>query len=261
MRKKISFILLFLLCFTGTIIAEEIILKGNYYGFNLHVLNPGNNDSFCVTEVLVNNQKTQDEINSNAFEIDFSLLNLKIGDPLIVIIRHKSGCKPEIVNPKALQPSVNVAFLSPKVDKSGKLIWGIKGDLMEEPLIIEQFRWNKWIKIGELSATDTVKKNSYSFEFIPHTGINQFRIFFNDANGNQVYSKLIKFTSRNPEINLVSTKVTDKLVFSAETQYEIFDLKGNFITEGYGREIDVADLEKGKYWLNYDNKSVNFTKK
>ncbi|HNW90025.1 MAG TPA: hypothetical protein PKN48_10200 [Bacteroidales bacterium] len=261
MLKKTSFILLLLLCFTGNIIAEEIILKGNYYGFNLHVLNPGKDGSFCVTEVLVNNQKTQDEINSNAFEIDFSLLNLKIGDPVTVVIKYKNGCKPEVVNPKALQPSENVAFLSPKADKSGKIVWGIKGDLMEEPLIIEQFRWNKWIKVGELAATDTVKKNSYSFEFIPHTGINQFRIFFNDANGNQVYSKLIKYTSRNPEITLVSSKVTDKLVFSADTQYEIFDLKGNFISEGFAKEVEVIDLEKGKYWLNFDNKSVNFTKK
>jgi len=128
-------------------------------------------------------------------------------------------------------------------------------------MIIEQFRWNKWLKIGELTAADSVKNGMYSLDIIPHSGLNQFRILFNDANDNPVYSKLIKYTSRNPETTIESTKVTDKLNFSADTQYEIFDLKGNFIQEGFGKEIDVTGLDKGKYWINYDNKSVNFSKK
>jgi len=260
MHKK-TLILISLFFIFGNLFAEEFVLKGNYYGFNLHVLNPSMGDGFCVTGVLVNNNSTQDEINSNAFEIDLSQLKLKIGDPVIVVIKHKKGCTPEVVNPKALQPSENVSFISPKADKTGKLIWGIKGNLMDEPLIIEQYRWNKWLKIGELASGDTVRRNFYSFEFVPHTGLNQFRILFNDVNGNPVSSKTIKYTSRNPEVTLESTKVTEKLIFSAETQYEIFDLKGNFISEGFAKEIEVIDLEKGKYWLNYDNKSVNFTKK
>ncbi|HPB25073.1 MAG TPA: hypothetical protein PLB59_02260 [Bacteroidales bacterium] len=261
MNKKLSAIITILLFVCSNLFAGELTLKGNYYGFNLQVLNPSNGNGFCVTEVLVNNQKTQDEVNSNAFEIDFSLLNLKIGDPVTVVIKHHNGCVPEVINPRALQPTGNVSFITPKADKTGHINWGIKGDLMDEPLIIEQFRWNKWTKVGEFTPTDTVKKNMYSFEFIPHTGLNQFRIFFNDVNGNPMYSKIIKYTSRNPEITLLSAKTSDKLTFSANTQYEIFDLKGNFISEGFGKEIDVTDLEKGKYWLNYDNKSVNFTKK
>lgn len=261
MNKTNTCILFFLMFFAANLSAQEITLKGNYYGFNLHVLNPSVGNGFCTTAVLVNNNPTMDEINSNAFEIDFSLMNLKIGDPVTVVIKHKSGCKPEVINPKALQQSENVSFVSPKADKTGKINWGIKGNLMDEPMIIEQYRWNKWIKIGELTPADTVRKNIYSFETVPHSGINQFRILFNDENDNPVYSKTIKYISRNPEITLESAKVSDKLVFSADTQYEIFDMKGNFISEGFGKEADVTDLEKGKYWLNFDNKSVNFTKK
>lgn len=260
MLRKISFTLA-IMFFIGNIFADEIVLKGNYYGFNLHVLNPSSGNGFCVTQVLINNIPSLDEINSNAFEIDFSLLKLKIGEAVTVVIKHKNGCKPEVINPKALQPSENVAFVSPKADKSGKITWSIKGELLDETFIIEQYRWNKWLKIGELASSDTLKKNMYFFDIIPHSGTNQYRILFNDVNGNPVYSKTIKYTSRNPEITIESTKVTDKLLFSAETQYEIFDIKGNFISEGFGKEIDVLDLEKGKYWLNYDNKSVNFSKK
>ncbi len=241
--------------------AGEIELKGNYYGFNLNVLNPSSGNGFCVTQVLVNNKPTNDEINSNAFEIDLSQLNLKIGDPVDVIIKHKDDCTPVVVNPKALQVNENFYFLSVKIDKSGKLIWYAKGELTDDPFIVEQYRWNKWIKVGEVGSSDTVHKGQYEFEFNQNIGLNQLRVVRNDANDNPVYTKAVKFTSKNPEITLESSKVSDKLVFSAESQYEIFDLKGNFITEGLAKEVDITDIEKGKYWLNFDNKSVNFVKK
>jgi hypothetical protein len=242
-------------------LAGELVIKGNYYGFNLFVLNPSSGNSFCVTKVLVNNNPTKDEINSNAFEIDFSLLNVKIGEPVTVVIIHKEGCAPKIINPKALQPSENVSFAYIKVDKNSKLLWSVNGEMPDENFEIEQYRWNKWIKIGDVSPADSLKKNIYSLDVPMHSGYNQFRIVFNDVNDNPVYSKTVKTYSKSAEITLESTKVGVKINFSAETHFEIFDLKGNFITEGSGKEIDVTDLEKGKYWLNYDNKSVNFVKK
>jgi hypothetical protein len=256
-----TFILFLFTAASLTAFAGEIVIKGNYYGINLYVNNPSMGNGFCVTKVLVNDVETRDEIRSNAFEVDFSLLNLKIGDPVSVIIKHKDGCVPVIANPKALQKSDPVTFSFTKIDKTGKLVWGITGEMPDDVFIIEQFRWNKWIKIAEISTADTTQKNMYAYDFVPHFGLNQFRIIRNDVNGNPVYSKVIKYTSKTAEINLESAKVSDKLVFSAETQYEIFDLKGNFISEGFGKEVDVTDLEKGKYWVNFDNKSLNFTRK
>jgi hypothetical protein len=259
LRKIVTLFLLISVsafCYSG-----EIVIKGNYYGFNLYVNNPSVGNGFCVTKVLVNDIETKDEIQSNAFEIDLSLLNLKTGDPVTVVIKHKDDCKPEIVNPKALQKSENVAFSFAKIDKTGKLTWGITGEMPDDVFIVEQFRWNKWVKCAEVSTEDTTQKNTYAYEFVPHFGLNQFRIIRNDVNGNPVYSKVIKYTSRTAEVNLESAKVSDKLVFTAETQYEIFDMKGNFISEGFGKEVDVSDLEKGKYWVNFDNKSLNFIRK
>ncbi len=62
-------------------------------------------------------------------------------------------------------------------------------------------------------------------------------------------------------MKLISSKVSDILKFSEETFYEIFDERGGFIRDGYGSEEDVSDLSKGKYWVNYDNKTEIFTKK
>lgn len=260
MTKKILFTLLFL-NFIIIGFAAEIVVTGNYYGFNLYVNNPSVGKDYCVSKVMVNGVVTKDEIRSNAFEIDFSLLNLKIGDPVTVKIVHRDGCTPEVINPKALQKTENVAFSYTKIDKTGKLIWGLTGEMPEDAFVVEQYRWNKWIKLGEVPTSDSVKYNVYAFEIAPHSGVNQFRILRNDANGNPVYSKVVKYQSKTAEITLLSVKVTDKLMFSNETQYEIFDVKGNFITEGFGMEVDISNLEKGKYWVNFDNTTINFTRK
>ncbi|MEI6124568.1 MAG: hypothetical protein WCQ95_13165 [Bacteroidota bacterium] len=258
-RKTLLFVVACCVFFSA--FAGQIELKGNYFGFNLHVLNPSSGSGFCVTQVLVNNILTSDEINSNAFEIDLSQLNLKPGDAVDIIIKHQDDCTPVVVNPKALQKVENFFYLSTRIDKTEKLNWITKGEPTDDPFIVEQFRWNKWVKVGEVSVGDTVKNSQYVFPINLHNGINQFRVVRNDANGNPMYSKVVKTASKKPEVTLESTKVTDKIVFSAETQYEIFDMKGNFVAEGLAKEVDIMDIEKGKYWLNYDNKTVNFVKK
>ena len=42
---------------------------------------------------------------------------------------------------------------------------------------IEQYIWNKWIQIGEISYKDSISKNNYSFQLVNlHSRINKFRI-------------------------------------------------------------------------------------
>lgn len=242
--------------------AGEIVLTGNFFGNNLVVINPNSGDGYCVTEVLVNGKTTKDEIRSNSFEIDFGLIGLKIGDPVKVVIRYHEGCVPKVINPSALLADQNFAYTAIKFDRSTKLTWSVKGDIGDDPFFVEQFRWNKWMQVGEVSSSDTVRRGQFTFDAIFHSGFNQFRVFRIDAFGNPAYSKIVKYNNiRMIPVELSSTKITDKLIFSAETLYELFDLKGNYMSGGYAKEVDVTDYEKGKYFLNYDVKSVTITKK
>jgi hypothetical protein len=43
--------------------------------------------------------------------------------------------------------------------------------------------------------------------------------------------------------------------------YEIYDQYGNVVKKGSGNNVNVADLKKGLYYINYDNKTGEFTKK
>jgi hypothetical protein len=263
MNKLFSILCILFLPTLAVNAQDTIVLQGHYFGKNLYVLNPsiGKDTVYCLKKILVNNQPTKDELRSNSLEIDFSQLGIQNGADVKIKIIHETACTPKVINPEVLQPQSTFAFIIAKADKTGKLVWQVKGDLFSA-FTVEQFRWKKWITLGEVDITDTVKKNFYAFEFKPHFGPMQFRISHTDEKGNIVYSKLIKYRSATAkEIFLTTTKVTNDVTFTGETAYEVFDEKGNYIQDGYGISINITDLAKGKYWINYDNKTEMVTKK
>ena len=74
------------------LVAGTIILEGKYQSKNLYVQNgfAGSGVGFCTYEVKINGQVTTDEINSSAFEIDFSQFQIKPGTEVKVEIKHKT---------------------------------------------------------------------------------------------------------------------------------------------------------------------------
>jgi len=263
--KKLVFTILF--CFITSVIVrgQEIILKGTYQGKNLYVLNSAvdlSKNIFCVKAVYVNDVITEDEINSNSFEIDFSNLKILQGQKVVVKILHKPDCKPEIINAFVLESATDFTISTPKIDKkTSKLTWSITGSVDDKPFIVEQFRWEKWIIVGEVQTKDSVGENNFTFEPKLNSKQNIFRIRHIDKSGNERISKDCKYFSKDEELYLLSNRVSDWLYFSSETLYEVFDEKGNFILDGYGKEVNFSDIEKGKYWVNYDNRTEVITKK
>ena len=262
MNKKFPLII-FLLNVFITLNAQELKISGNYLGKNLYILNPSTDvaNVFCVDQVLVNGKVTTDEINANSFEIDFSAISIEIGAAVEVVIKHKANCTPKVINPEVLKQQGSFTFASAKFDKTGKIIWTIKGTAGDGLFIIEQFKWQKWVDVGDASATEATANGIFSFSPKPHSGSNIFRVRKADSKGLQVFSKEVKLISKIPEVTLINPKVSNELSFSAETAYEIYDDKGNFMLDGTAQKVDVTNLVKGKYWVNFDNKSENFTKK
>ncbi|MCF8295936.1 MAG: hypothetical protein K9J13_00205 [Saprospiraceae bacterium] len=252
--------LLSIFAFNG-IIAKEMVIRGNYYGYNLYVINPSVGDEFCVEEVKVNNIVSKDEIKSNSFEIDFSLLDIKVGDKVVIKIKYSKSCTPKIVNPEDLEPPDFFKFTTIKV-KDDNLIFRIRGKPGDEPFYVQQYKWNKWYDLGEVDVMDTIKLNLYSKEIVPHSGQNTFRVKKINKRGEIIYSKQTHFRdNRINEVTMEKTKVHDELVFSEETEYEIYDEEGKLIKKGKDRYIDFSSFPKGKYWVNYDCKTELITKK
>lgn len=85
---------------TGT----SIILAGTYNGNNLFVKNPPGADGFgfCVNEIIVNGNRTSDEIMSENIEIDLKASGVREGHEITIEIKHYPGCEPTILNPQVL---------------------------------------------------------------------------------------------------------------------------------------------------------------
>ena len=245
-----------------------IILEGNYQGKNLYIQNPfgSNGVGFCVSEVEVNGNKTTDEVNSSAFEIDMKPHKLNIGDKVEIKIYHKEDCKPKVLNAEVLKPKSTYEVVSMSVEKDGTFNWSTKSETGKLPFAIEQFRWNKWVKVGEIEGKGTPVTNDYTFKIVPHSGKNQVRIRQTDYSGQPRLSKAAEFVSDIPEISFAPMKASKDINFVSkgkpiETMYEIYDQYGNVVKKGFGDKIDVSNLPKGGYFLNYDNKMGEFVKK
>ena len=85
---------------TGT----SIILEGHYNGNNLFVKNPPSSDGlgFCANEVIVNGDRTSDELNAENFEIDLKATGVREGGAIKIEIKHEKGCDPIVLNPEVL---------------------------------------------------------------------------------------------------------------------------------------------------------------
>lgn len=271
--KKISLLFLVLSFGFSKVSAQGgvIILEGNYQGKNLYIQNPfgSNGVGFCVSEVKVNGNITTDEINSSAFEIDMKPHKLNIGDKVEIKIFHKEDCKPKVLNAEVLKPKSTYEVVSMNVDKDGTFTWSTKSETGKLAFAVEQFRWNKWVKVGEVDGVGTPTSNEYSFKVVPHSGKNQVRVRQTDYSGQPRLSKPTDYMSDVPEIDYAPIKASKDVNFfqkgksdkSIETMYEIYDQYGNIVKKGFGSKLDVSNLPKGAYFLNYDNKMGEFVKK
>lgn len=263
--KRTLFTLLLTGCVVGlTMAASTVILEGNYQGKNLFVQNPfaGSGVGFCTFEVTINDQVTTDEINSSAFEIDFTAFQLEIGAKVIVKIKHGDDCKPKVLNPEVLKPKSTFDIISMKIDDQGILNWNTNNETGKLAYTIEQFRWNKWVKVGEEEGQGAKANNSYTFKITPHSGENKFRVKQVDYSRRPRYSSSVKFRDATiPPVTFAPVKVKDIINFSAETMYEIYDAYGNIVKKGFGAKIDVTNLKRGTYYINYDKEMSKFLKK
>jgi hypothetical protein len=265
MKKKLLFLLAITFLFTLKGIGQSmILLEGTYQGKNVYVQNPfaSSGVGFCVYEVRVNDKLATDEVGSSAFEIDLRNYDLKIGDAVAIKIFHKDDCKPKVLNPEVLKPKSTFVTSSIAIDcKTEMLTWTTTGEQGKLTYVIEQYRWNKWVKVGEVDGIGTNGPNNYSFKVVTHSGENQFRVKQVDYSGLARTSPVAKCTSDKPVIKFYPVKAKTTITFEGgETLWEIYDQYGNIVKKGFGSTIDVTGLAKGGYFLNYDNTTAEFFK-
>lgn len=244
--------------------AAVLVIEGEYQNKNLYIQNSLASGSvgYCAFEVRVNDQLTHDEVNSTAFEIDLANYNLKAGEQVTVKITHKEGCAPKVLNPEALRPRPTFTTEFIEINASGILTWKTKNESGSLPFIIEQFRWNKWVYVGEVKGVGTPGEHTYSFQITAHSGENKFRVKQVGFVRETRVSPEARYNATVPPVTFAeSSDKKNTYLFSAPTMYEVYDAYGNIILKGYGKEANLNPYDKGVYYLCYDNTLKDITKR
>jgi hypothetical protein len=262
------FLLVFLFLVCGALSAfAALSIEGTYQGKNLYIQNPRDEDGFgyCATKVTVNGDIMPGGTSQAAFGIDFAQFNIALGEPVFIVIEHNDGCRPKILNPEVLLPKSTFIIRTIKVANEGKISWIAAAEKGKLPYVIEQYRWNKWVAVGEVQGKGTASPNTYEFQVTPHYGENILRVVQFDHSGKGRYSTEVKFNSSVLEVSKKPSIVKDKIEFFAngkpvETRYEIYDAYGNIVKKGVGSVVNCNNLVKGVYYINFDNVNEKFIK-
>ena len=240
-----------------------IILEGKYQNKNIYVSNAFGSEGYgyCTYEIRVNGDLITDGVNSSAFEIDLNNFELELGDAVIIEIRHKRGCAPKVINPGGLTSKPTFVTKEITVGEDGFLEWITTDEFGSLPYIIQQYKWNKWVDIGEVQGKGTPVTNNYAFyvEFI--SGVNKFRVIQRDGKRKIKKSTSVEINSLRPKLTYIYNKKDGQIIFSGKTKYELYDKFGVIIIRGFGAIVNVSELVKDSYWLSYDNLTESFVKK
>jgi hypothetical protein len=256
------FSILFVFISLSVVYSGTIVIEGKYQNKNLYIQNSyaENGVGFCAYEVVINGQVSTDEINSKTFEIDFSALPIEQGTHVVVEIKHKNDCAPKVLNPEALKSEPTFEVVDIKLDKKGLLIWSTINEAESLPYLVEQFRWNKWVKVGEVKGLAKKGTNNYMFQSVLHSGENKFRVKQVGFGGIDKKSQPVTLKSDVKRLDYKMDSEKSVVTFSDQTLFEVYDLYGNVIKYGYGGLVNISNLPKGSYFLCYDNVVADFTK-
>ena len=237
---------------------EELLVDGKCTGGDLYVLNPSVGDGFSVRRVTLNGKEYPFTQNSNAFEI--SLADYTPNDYVIVQISYLKGAEPKVVNAESLVKESEFSLPSFMYNKKTKLlVWNPEEMNPTCHYRLEQFLYGKWIIVKDLGSPSDMIADTYLPVLL--TGMNLFRIKQVDASNKELFSPVVKLKSPNRKVYLVADKVKDFIEFTAVTHYELYDANGFFIKRGTAQKVNISDLKKGNFWINFDGKEAFITKK
>ena len=243
---------------TGETEFEEMVLNGKYAGGNVYILNPSDNGNFSVSKVIVNGKNYDFNHQSNAFEI--SLSHLSPDEEVILQVQYAPGTQPQIINYDCLIQESEFSLPSFIYNKKTKLVeWKIEEMDANCQYNLEQMLYGKWIVVKKLGNPSDMISNTFLPVLL--SGMNLFRIVQTDPQGHTLVSPIVKLKSMNRRIMLMNDKVKDYIEFTAVTHYELYDANGFFIKRGTAQKVNVADLKKGEYWINFDGKEAIIMKK
>lgn len=148
-----------------------------------------------------------------------------------------------------------------KISKDGMVSWTAVNEHGSLPYIVEQYIYDKWMKVGEVNGIGSPTPNSYSVPVILSSGENKFRVRQKGYDKISRFSDAISYYSKKDPVTYTVTDHNQTISFSADTYFIIYNPYGAITKQGYGSSVDISNYAKGYYCLIYDNKLGGFEKK
>ncbi len=148
-----------------------------------------------------------------------------------------------------------------KVCKTGMLCWTSSNEHGSLLYQVEQFIYNKWVKVGEVAGIGTPDENSYAVPVVLNKGENRFRIGQRNVDKTSRFSETISYFSTKENTSFSILDHNQTISFSDNTYYIIYNMYGLAVKQGYGNSLNIASFPKGKYFVIYDNQIARFEKK
>lgn len=261
MKLKIpTSLICFILLLSFGSFAQEIKLTGVYQGKNIYVQNPLKPDQsgYCTQAVFVNGTKLLTNPRTSSYEINLS--KYAINTPVEIRIVYSNGCKPKVINKYVIDVKTKFKFISFTVDDKN-LNFTVEGESNNSVYYIEHYVNNNWTTLKVLTAQEQQKINSYSVPVSHSTGQNTYRIKHQEKSGQIVYSQTVSYSSVQGMVKFYPRNVSNKIYFTANVSYEIFNSQKQIIKKGKGKEVDLSTLQRGVYYVSFDNRTEQFLKK
>lgn len=155
------------------------------------------------------------------------------------------------------QDKVKVSSINFSSDST--LHWTIENDEPGLMFTIQQFRWNKWKDLDSVRSMKDLYFRDVKKYFISNE--NKFRV--------KVSSKNLRSFSETAKIKCSKRQNTNDmaLAYSAKKHvidfgrpelYEIYDKNGILLRSGFSQTIEIKDLRKDVYYLNYSEITTEF---
>jgi len=260
--SKGLFYIFYLFCFLPyyETTAGEISIVGIYLGDNLEIHNPISNDgkNFCIQKVYVNESLIATDPKNNIYQIDLSWIELDT--PINIKIDHRDDAIPQILNPDAIIPANSFDFTELEIYEDS-IIWKV-GGLMYKPIFFIEKRINSsWKIIFSIEGNPENPYGRYSTDSRHNFGDNQYRIKCIMESGKIYNSGVVNFSSAKQPVSFYPSRVNNKITMSREAYYEVLDIEGKILESGREKDILLAYLDPGLYYLIIDGRKEKFIKK
>lgn len=137
-------------------------------------------------------------------------------------------------------------------NKSGYVQWTVENTTTKIPFTIEHYKWDKWVKVGEMKA-DSGTTGQFGYGIWQHKGENKVRVY---QAGQTCPAKIITWVAAIKEVKVSIDKKHKKIKFNRYTMFEVFDLSGKLIDKGAAKNILYKNTPSGTYILYFDNSTL-----